>query len=157
EVDTPVLEITPEEWRQVVDANLTSTFLTVRAAVPEMVRRGRGAVVTMASNGGRYLDMPLTASYAAAKAGVVMFTRHLAKEVGPHGVRANCVAPATTLTERVATMMPQAELDAWAKLSPLGRLGTPMDSALAALFLVSESAGWLTGVTLDVTGGRIML
>jgi 3-oxoacyl-[acyl-carrier protein] reductase len=111
----------------------------------------------MSSNAGRFLDIQTTASYAAAKAGVIMFTRHVAKEVGRHGIRVNCVAPATVLTERIERLMSEERRVETAALAPLGRMGTPEDVALATLFLVSESASWLTGVTLDVTGGRIML
>ena len=154
---TPIHEITEDEWHHVIDSNLTSTFLTVRAFLPGMIERRRGAIVTMASNAARYLDIPLTASYAAAKAGVVMFSRHVAKEVGRHGIRVNCIAPATTLSERVVRNLPPERMPGIADLSPLGRLGLPEDSAAAALFLASDASSWLTGVTLDVAGGRVML
>jgi 3-oxoacyl-[acyl-carrier protein] reductase len=154
---TPILEITEEEFRNVIDWNLTSTFLAIKAFLPGMVERGRGAVVTMASNAARLLDIPTTASYAAAKAGVVMLTRHVAREVGRHGVRVNCVAPATVMSERVGRLLDDERLEQIAALAPLGRIGQPEDVALATLFLASESASWLTGVTLDVAGGRIML
>jgi 3-oxoacyl-[acyl-carrier protein] reductase len=154
---TPIEETSESEWREVIDWNLTSTFLAVRAIVPGMIEREGGAIVTMASNGGRYLDKLLTASYAAAKAGVVQFTRHVAKELGPHGIRVNSIAPATVSSERVERIMDDEGLRKVAEMSPLGRIGTPEDCALATLFLVSDSAGWLTGVTLDVAGGRIML
>lgn len=154
---TPIEETSEREWREVVDWNLTSTFLAVRAIVPGMIEREGGAIVTMASNGGRYLDKLLTASYAAAKAGVVQFTRHVAMELGPHGIRVNAIAPATVASERVERIMDDEALLKVAEMSPLGRIGTPEDCALATLFLVSDSAGWLTGVTLDVAGGRIML
>jgi 3-oxoacyl-[acyl-carrier protein] reductase len=154
---TPVEEISADEWREVIDANLTSTFLTVSAIVPSMIERRRGVIVTMSSNGGRYLDKLLTASYAAAKAGVIQFTRHIAKELGPHGIRANTIAPATVSSERIERIMDPASRARVAEMSPLGTMGTPMDCALATLFLVSDSARWLTGVTLDVAGGRIML
>jgi 3-oxoacyl-[acyl-carrier protein] reductase len=154
---TPIQEISEAEWREVLDWNLTSTFLAVRAVIPGMIERSNGAIVTMASNGGRYLDKLLTASYAAAKAGVVQFTRHVAKELGPHGIRVNSIAPATVTSERVERIMDDEGLRKVAEMSPLGRIGTPEDCALATLFLVSDSAGWLTGVTLDVAGGRIML
>ncbi len=154
---TPIWEITEEEWHLVVESNLTATFLTCKSFLPGMLDRGRGAIVTMASNGARLLDIPLTASYAAAKAGIVMFTRHVAKEVGPRGVRVNCVAPATVISERVEGILTPERIDEIAALSPLGRIGMPEDAALATLFLVSDSAAWLTGVTLDVAGGRIML
>jgi 3-oxoacyl-[acyl-carrier protein] reductase len=154
---TPVVDITEEEWAFVIESNLTSTFLTCKAFLPRMIERGRGAIVTMASNAARNLDVTLTASYAASKAGIVMFTRHVAKEVGPSGVRVNCIAPATTISERVERIMTPERIQYMADLAPLGRIGMPQDSALAALFLVSDSASWLTGVTLDVAGGRIML
>jgi 3-oxoacyl-[acyl-carrier protein] reductase len=154
---TPLQEISVEEWRDVIDANLTSTFLTVRAVVPSMMERRRGVIVTMSSNGGRFLDKLLTASYVAAKAGVIQFTRHVAKELGPYGVRANVIAPATVSSERVVRIMDEASRARVAEMSPLGTMGTPHDCALATLFLVSDSARWLTGVTVDIAGGRIMM
>jgi 3-oxoacyl-[acyl-carrier protein] reductase len=154
---TPILELEEEEWLQVVEANLTATFLTVKEFLPGMVERQAGAIVTMASNAGRLLDIPLNASYAASKAGVVMFTRHLALEVGKYGVRANCVAPATTLTERVRDLMSDDRRAEIAALAPLATLGAPEDSAYAALFLCSDAAKWITGITVDVSGGRIMI
>jgi 3-oxoacyl-[acyl-carrier protein] reductase len=154
---TPVEEISEDEWRQVIELNLTSTFLAVRAIVPGMIERRRGVIVTMSSNGGRYLDKLLTASYAAAKAGVIQFTRHIAKELGQHGIRANAIAPATVSSERIERIMDESARAKVEEMSPLGRMGTPHDCAMATLFLVSDSAGWLTGVTLDIAGGRIML
>jgi 3-oxoacyl-[acyl-carrier protein] reductase len=154
---TPIEEISLEEWREVIEANLTSTFLTVSAIVPAMIERRYGVIVTMSSNGGRYLDKLLTASYAAAKAGVVQFTRHIAKELGPYGIRANAIAPATVSSERVKRIMDEPSRARVEAMSPLGTMGTPLDCALATLFLVSDSARWLTGVTLDIAGGRIML
>jgi 3-oxoacyl-[acyl-carrier protein] reductase len=157
EAFTPIEEITEAEWREVVDANLTATFLAVRAFVPGLIARRSGAIVTMASNGARTLDKTLTASYVAAKAGVIQFTRHIAKELGTHGIRANVLAPATVTTERIERIMDVPAKEWTAALSPLGCMGTPEDCALATLFLVSDSAGWVTGITLDVAGGRVML
>jgi 3-oxoacyl-[acyl-carrier protein] reductase len=154
---TPILEITEDEWRFVVESNLTATFLTTQAFLPGMIERRRGAIVTMASCAGRMLDNTLTASYAAAKAGIVMFTRHVAREVGPHGVRANCVAPATTLTERVEGVLDEERRARVAAMAPLGRIGASEDTAYATLYLASDAAEWITGITIDVAGGRIML
>jgi len=81
----------------------------------------------------------------------------VASEVGVNGVRLNCVAPATTTSERVQRLMDQEAQTRTAALSPLGRLGVPADTAQATLFLLSEAASWLTGVTLDIAGGRVML
>jgi 3-oxoacyl-[acyl-carrier protein] reductase len=154
---TPVLETELEEWNRVVESNLTSTFLTLREFAPGMVERGAGSIVTMASNAARFLDIKLTASYAASKAGIMMLSRHAALELGPHGVRVNVLAPATILSERVKGAMDEERLAGIAAMSPLGTIGVPEDPALAALFLASDSARWMTGVTLDVAGGRIMM
>ena len=154
---TPLLETELDEWNAVVESNLTATFLTLKEFAPGMVERGSGSIVTMASNAARFLDIKLTASYAAAKAGIMMLSRHAALELGPQGVRVNCLAPATILTGRVERVMDEERRASVAALSPLGRLGEPDDPALAALFLASESARWITGVTLDVAGGRIMM
>jgi 3-oxoacyl-[acyl-carrier protein] reductase len=154
---TSVQHISEREWHAVIDANLTATFLAIKAFLPGMLDRRRGAIITMASNAARVLDATLTASYAAAKAGIVQLTRHVAREVGPAGVRVNCIAPATTTTERIERLLTPGQRDELARRAPLGRLGTPEDSAHAAVFLASDVAGWLTGVTLDVAGGRVML
>lgn len=155
---TAVHEISEQEWRQVIDSNLTSTFLTIRAFLPGMIERRAGVIVTMASNAARHLDATLTASYAAAKAGIVQLTRHVALEVGRYGIRVNCVAPGTTITERVQRNLSEEGQAALAAKSPLGRLGRPEEPAMATLFLASEAAsGFVTGVTFDVSGGRIML
>jgi 3-oxoacyl-[acyl-carrier protein] reductase len=154
---TPLLETKLEEWNGIVESNLTSTFLTLREFGAGMAERSSGSIVTMASNAARFLDITLTASYAAAKAGIAMLSRHAAIELGPHGVRVNVLAPATILSERVKRNMDDERLESIAGLSPLGTIGVPEDPALAALFLASDSARWLTGVTLDVAGGRIMM
>jgi 3-oxoacyl-[acyl-carrier protein] reductase len=154
---TPLLRTQLEEWNAVVESNLTSTFLTLREFAPGMVERGSGSIVTMASNAARFLDIKLTASYAAAKAGIMMLSRHAALELGPHGVRVNVLAPATILSERVKANMDEERLASIAAMAPLGTVGVPEDPALAALFLASDSARWMTGVTLDVAGGRIMM
>jgi 3-oxoacyl-[acyl-carrier protein] reductase len=154
---TPVLRTQLEEWNAVVESNLTSTFLTLREFAPGMVERGAGSIVTMASNAARFLDIQLTASYAAAKAGIAMLSRHAALELGEHGVRVNVLAPATILSERVKANMDEERLASIAEMSPLGTIGVPEDPAMAALFLASDSARWMTGVTLDVAGGRIMM
>jgi 3-oxoacyl-[acyl-carrier protein] reductase len=153
---TPTEQMAEEQWRSVIDSDLTATFLTVRTFLPGMIERGRGSIVTMASSAGR-LPSQASAAYAAAKAGVVMFSRHLANEVGQHGVRVNCLAPSSVLTERVKRLMPEETQRQVAAMHPLGRMGTPEDVALATLFLASESSSWITGVTLDVAGGRTMV
>jgi NAD(P)-dependent dehydrogenase (short-subunit alcohol dehydrogenase family) len=154
---TPTVDMSEAEWHEVIDANLTSTFLTVKAFVPAMIERRHGAIVAMASNAARSLDCTLTSSYAAAKAGIVQFIRHLAREVAEYGVRANTIAPGTTTTERIEANLTPDERQELAQLAPLGRLGTPEDSAYATLYLASDASAFLTGVTLDVSGGRVMV
>jgi 3-oxoacyl-[acyl-carrier protein] reductase len=148
--------IEEEDWRSVIDSNLTSTFLTIKSFLPGMIERRRGSILTIGSNSARTLDILLTASYAASKGGVIVLTRHVAKEVGQYGVRANCVAPSTILSERIRQIMSEQRRAEVAALAPLGRLGEPSDVALATLFLASDSSSYLTGITLDVAGGRVM-
>ncbi len=152
----PTAQITEEEWRSAIDGNLTSAFLTLKSFLPGMIERGRGSIVTMASSAGRVLT-PAPTAYAAAKAGVVMLSRQVAGEVGEHGVRVNSLAPDTILTERIRRYMSEDQQEQWAAAFPLGRMGTPEDVGLATLFLASDSSSWLTGVTLDLAGGKIML
>jgi 3-oxoacyl-[acyl-carrier protein] reductase len=152
----PVAGIPDEDWQSTLDSSLTATFLTLKSFLPGMIRRGRGAIVTMASSAARLPGLGAPAPYMAAKAGVIMLTRQVASEAGPHGVRANCLAPHTILTEQIRRMAPQEWRDQMAAAVPLRRLGTPEDVARAAVFLTSDSAAWLTGVTLDVAGGYVM-
>ena len=152
----PTGEITEEGWRSAIDGNLTSAFLTLKSFLPGMIERGSGSIVTMASSAGRVPTRAPTA-YAAAKAGVVMLSRQVADEVGGHGVRVNCLAPDSILTERTRSYMTEDQVRQWAEAFPLGRMGAPEDVALATLVLASESSSWLTGVTLDVAGGKVML
>jgi 3-oxoacyl-[acyl-carrier protein] reductase len=151
----PVADVPEEDWRSTVDGSLTATFLTLKSFLPGMLQRGRGAILTMASSAARLPGLGAPAPYMAAKAGVIMLTRQVASEAGPHGVRANCVAPHTILTEQVERVAPQEWRERMAAAIPLRRLGTPEDVALAAVFLASDSASWLTGVTLDVAGGFV--
>jgi 3-oxoacyl-[acyl-carrier protein] reductase len=153
---TPTEQMAEEQWRSVIDSDLTATFLTVRSFLPGMIERGRGSIVTMASSAGR-LPSQASAAYAAAKAGVVMFSKHVANEVGQHGVRVNCLAPSSVLTEQVKRLMPEETQQQVAAMHPLRRMGTPEDVALATLFLASDTSSWITGVTLDVAGGRNMV
>ena len=152
----PVADIPEEDWQSTLDSSLTATFLTLKSFLPGMIRRGRGAIVTKASSAARLPGLGAPAPYMAAKAGVIMLTRQVASEAGPHGVRANCLTPHTILTEQIRRMAPQEWRDQMAAAVPLRRLGTPEDVALAAVFLTSDSAAWLTGVTLDVAGGYVM-
>ena len=151
----PSLAMDEAKWRAVVDGNLTATFLTIQAFAPAMVDRRRGAIVTMASSAGRLPGLA-SAPYAAAKAAVVMLTGHLAKELGPQGVRVNCVAPSAVMNQRLARV-PEEKLREIAAGFPLGRIGQPDDVAAATLYLASDASSWITGVTLDISGGRVIV
>jgi 3-oxoacyl-[acyl-carrier protein] reductase len=149
----PLEEISEEGWRASVDGNLTATFLTIKSVLPGMKQRGRGSIVTISTAAARRPHPRSPVAYAAAKAGIQMLTQHLAAQAGPSGIRVNCIAPETILTERNQRQIPEAQQKMLIEQHPIRRLGTPEDVAKAALFLVSEESGWITGVILDVAGG----
>lgn len=152
----PVQDISEQDWRSSIDNNLTATFFTLKAFLPGMLARGSGGLLTMASAGARVAS-GAPAGYGAAKAGIIMLTRHLAQEAGPRGLRVNCVSPSAVLTERTRAHMPPERLAQMMAGFPRGRLGAPNDVAAAALFLLSDASDWVTGVVLDVAGGRVMV
>ncbi|HWF52740.1 MAG TPA: SDR family NAD(P)-dependent oxidoreductase [Solirubrobacteraceae bacterium] len=152
----PTAEETPGHWREVIESDLTSTFLTVHAFLPTMLERGSGSIVTMSSAAARQAARS-NAAYAAAKAGVIAFTRHLAAEVAPRGTRINCVSPSAVENDRMRAWMTEEQRRHLASEFPLRRIGQPEDIAGAALFLASDASSWITGVTLDIAGGKIMI
>lgn len=149
---TPIEELSEAEWDRDLDVNLKSVFLVSRAVIPIMKRQRYGRIISMGSLAGKTGGTPGTpANYAASKAGVLTFTRVLAKELGPFGITANTIAPGSVDTGLVKRTPEQlAEL---LKTIPVGRLGRPEDVAHAILFLASEEAEYITGVSLDVNGG----
>lgn len=152
----PTTRLGLDQWRAVIDSDLTSVYLTVSAFLPAMIERGVGAIITMSSSAGRQPSRA-NAAYAAAKAGVGMLTKHLANEVGRHGVRVNCLAPSAVLNDRMRRFMSAEQLDELAAAFPLGRIGQPGDVAQAVLYLASSASSWVTGVTLDLSGGRVIV
>jgi 3-oxoacyl-[acyl-carrier protein] reductase len=150
------VEVDLAEWQAALDGNLTATFLTVKEFLPGMIERGRGSVITMSSTASRQPTVHSPGPYAVAKAGVEMLTRKLAQEVGPNGVRVNCVAPGAILTERNERMIPAETQKQMAQSYPLGRIGLPSDVASLTAFLASDEAAWLTGLTVDVAGGLVV-
>jgi 3-oxoacyl-[acyl-carrier protein] reductase len=153
----PLEEISEADWRQSVDTNLTATFLTIKAFLPAMKQRNRGVIITMSSAAARRPTAQSPMGYAAAKAGVELISKELAAQAGPHGVRVNCLAPETILTERNQQQIPAAIQDQLRKTHPIQRLGTPKDVAQAALFLATDHSAWISGITLDIAGGSVLV
>jgi 3-oxoacyl-[acyl-carrier protein] reductase len=153
----PVEDISEEGWRASVDGNLTATFLCIKSVLPGMKQRKSGCILTLSSSAGRRPHPRSPVPYAAAKAGIQILTQDVAAQAGPFGVRVNCIAPETILTERNQQRIPSAQQEELARSHPIARLGTGDDVARAALFLASEDAAWITGIVLDVAGGATMV
>ena len=152
----PVRDLTEESWRNTLNADLTSKFLTVKTFAPPMKEKRAGNIVLMSSASGRLVSQG-SAAYGAAQAGTLMLMRHLAQELGPFGIRVNAIAPSIVRNEKIDKFM-SPEMQAKAVESrPLRRIGEPTDVAQATLFLASEASAWITGETLDVNGGKVML
>ena len=152
----PLEEISEDGWRASIDGNLTATFLTIKSILPGMKERRSGSIVTISSAAARRPHPRSPIPYAAAKAGIELMTKDVAVQAGPFGIRANCIAPETILTERNREQIPEAVRHELAETHPVQRLGTPEDVARAALFLASDDSAWITGVVVDVAGGAAM-
>jgi NAD(P)-dependent dehydrogenase (short-subunit alcohol dehydrogenase family) len=155
--DATVDELTFDEWQRLIAFNLNGTFLFTHAVVPIMKRQRRGKIVNLASIAGRGLSQTSSSAYAAAKGGIIAFTRKLAFELGPYGVTINAIAPSLTLTERIRPHWERRSPDAQAAeiaRTPLRRVAEAADQAKVICFLASSDADFVTGVTIDVTGGN---
>jgi 3-oxoacyl-[acyl-carrier protein] reductase len=150
-------EMSEELWRKVLDLNLTSAFFCTQAVVPGMIARRSGAIVNVSSLAAHNGGGPGAFAYAAAKGGLISFTKAIAKELAPNGIRVNAVAPAlidaTRFHERYT---PRPTFDNIIKTIPLGRAGTPEDVARVIAFLASDDSAYLVGETIDITGGMHM-
>jgi len=153
----PLEEIGEDGWHASLDNNLTATFLTIKSILPGMKARKAGNIITMSSAAARRPHPGSPIPYAAAKAGVIILTQDLAAQVGPHGIRVNCIAPESILTERNQQRIPEAQQAAMVDQHPIRRLGTPEDVAAAALFLASDDSAWITGIVVDVAGGSVLV
>jgi 3-oxoacyl-[acyl-carrier protein] reductase len=152
----PLEDISEEGWRAALDVNLTATFLTIKSVLPGMKERRAGNIITLSSMAGHRPHPRAPIPYSAAKAGIEILTKDLAAQTGPYGIRVNCIAPETILTERNSRLIPREMQTSLAEAHPVRRLGTPEDVARAALFLASEDSAWITGIVLDVSGGGMM-
>jgi 3-oxoacyl-[acyl-carrier protein] reductase len=149
--DGVLARMTDDDWRTVLDTNLSSVFYTCRAAVRPMMRRRAGAIVNVSSIVGLHGNWGQT-NYAASKAGIIGFTKSLARELGSRGVRANVVAPGY-VTTRLTEVLPEDARSTMLANTPLGRFGEPEDVARAVRFLCSDDAAFITGEVLLVDGG----
>ena len=149
-----VSDITPAQWRQLFGVNVDGVHHCCRAVLPHMIHRKRGCIVTVSSMWGQ-VGASCEVAYSATKGAVIAYTKALAKEVGPSGIRVNCVAPGVIDTEMNAHLT-QEDLDALADETPLGRIGAPEECAQAILYLASEGASFITGQVLAPNGGLII-
>jgi 3-oxoacyl-[acyl-carrier protein] reductase len=152
----PLEDMTVGQWRDAIDANLTSTFVTIAAVLPTMKQRGLGSIITMSSAAARRPTPQSPVAYAAAKAGIELLTKWLAAESGPSGIRVNCIAPETIMTDRNQKMIPADVQSQLIGMHPIRRLGTPEDVAAACVFLAGEPSAWISGVVVDVAGGAVL-
>lgn len=153
-MDNLLLRMPPEDWEKVININLTGTFNLTKAAIKPMIKRKTGKIINIASIIGEIGNVG-QANYAASKAGVIAFTKSVAKELGSRGIRANAVAPGF-IKSQMTEVLPdkvKAELE---KQIPLSRLGLPEDVAKAVVFLASSDADYITGQVLNIDGGMVM-
>ena len=152
--DMLLLRMKPEDWDTVIATNLTAVFRLTKACVRRMMKERRGRIVNLTSVVG-LTGNPGQANYAAAKAGILGFTKSLARELGSRGITVNAVAPGFIDTDMTRALS-EEQRAALLRQIPLGRLGTPAEVAAAVLFLVSPQSAYITGETLHVNGGMYM-
>jgi 3-oxoacyl-[acyl-carrier protein] reductase len=157
----PVEEVSDADWRVIFAINLDGAFHFTRAVAPTMKGAGRGAIVNISSGAGRSYSLTGIQAYAAAKAGLIGFTRQTARELGRYGIRVNCIAPgflrSNPASEAQWQAMGEAGQRALIESIALRRLGTPEDISRAVRFFASDDAAWITGQTISVDGGHWML
>lgn len=151
-------DIEEEDWDRIIDLNLKTVYLCCKAVLPLMKRAGWGRIMNLGSLAGRSTSAGSSpAHYGTAKAGVSILTQYIAKDVAPLGITANTVAPGTTITERVQNVLTPEKETQFLERTPIGRLAEPDDISDVITFLASDESRYITGATLDVNGGRLML
>ncbi|MFI5015554.1 MAG: SDR family NAD(P)-dependent oxidoreductase [Hyphomicrobiales bacterium] len=148
-----VTEFPLDLWRKLIEVNLTGTFLVCRGVVKEMQKANSGRIVNLASVAGKEGN-PFSSGYSAAKAGVIAFTKSLAKELAGTEIRVNCVAPAIIATKNLYYDMPEERQRTWVSRVPLGRPGRPEEVAAMIAWLASDECSFTTGAAFDLSGGR---
>ncbi len=147
--------ITLRDWRNVIETNLTSMFLTCKACLPHMKKRRTGKIINIASVAARNRSPVSGIHYVASKTAVLGFTRQLAFEVAPFGINVNAVCPGQTLTPMLLESMTPAQRKRLAGSIPLGRIADPQEQAAVIAFLASDAARYMSGAVVDVNGGQI--
>src|SRR3954464_6274185 len=158
QVGRPLDEVSDDDWRAIVDANLTSAFLCTRAVIPAMKSARAGSIVNISSGAGRSVSLTGIQAYASAKAGQIGFTRQMAHELGPFGITVNCIAPGFVLSNPTTRRQwesygPDGQRQLVERIA-LRRLGTPEDIANGVRFFTSDGASWITGQTISIDGGH---
>jgi len=151
-----ILELTEERWDEVIDLNLKSAFLSCQAVAGSMMKRKTGAIVNVSSIAGRTGGALGSIHYSTAKGGLITFTKGLAKELGPFGVRVNAVSPGVIDTPYHEQFSSPEMMKSYTSQIPLGRIGSPEEVAKVICFLVSDAASYLTGETIEINGGMFM-
>ncbi len=154
----PITEISEEEWDRVIEVNLKTTFLCSQAVAAVMMEKKKGRIINIASGAGLGPNphAPTYLPYAAGKAGVIGFTKVLARDLGVYGITVNAIAPGTTLTPRVRKVRDAASIEKLIATNPMRALVEPEDTAEAVLFLASDASRYITGVTLNVNAGNMI-
>lgn len=147
-----VVDLPEEDWRELLDFNLTSTFLMSKFAIPKIAEAGGGAIVNVSSGAG-VSGMPLNPGYCAAKGGVIALTKAMAIDHASQNIRVNCVAPGPVLTPLMQRNRTPEEIAEFASLNPLNRVGLPTELADTIAYLASDEASFITGQTINVDGG----
>jgi 3-oxoacyl-[acyl-carrier protein] reductase len=153
----PLVSITEERWEEVVNLNLKSVLLCSQAVAPSMIERKAGSIVNIVSIAGRNGGGPGAGAYSTAKGGLITLTKAWAKELAPHNVRVNAVSPGVIDTPFHEVFSTPEMIANFVKSIPLGRTGTSLETATAIAFLASNAASYITGETLEVNGGQLML
>ena len=154
---TRVVDIEEDEWDLIIRVNLKGTYLCSRAVLPAMQRQGWGRIVNLSSSAGRSTSTVGGAHYTASKAGMLGFTRHLAREMGRDGITVNAVCPGLIDTDMVRSTITPEQADAYAERFPVNRLGEPREVAELVAFLATDRASYISGASLDINGGALMI
>ena len=154
---TPLVDIPLAEWEFVIKGNLTSTFLCTKKVIPCMRENGWGRIINFSSTAGKNISTVGGAHYTAAKAAVLGLTRHTAKEVAQFGITVNALCPGLINTEMVRDTISDESVEKYADSFPIKRLGNPEEVAELVMFLASDKAAYITGASMDINGGDLMI